>query len=133
MLQGFKEFILRGNVIDLAVAVVIGAAFGKIVTAFTEHLIQPLINSIGGAKVTGIGFEIISGNPKTYIDFAAVITAALDFLIIAAVIYFVLVLPMNKFNERREAKLKTAAEPEVTEADLLTEIRDLLAQQRDVK
>lgn len=131
MLKGFKDFILRGNVVDLAVAVIIGAAFGKIVTTFTEKLIQPLINSLGGTSVKGLGFEIISGNSSTYLDFAAVITSIIDFLLIAAVIYFVLVLPMNKFNEHRAAKLDTTAEPEVTEADLLTEIRDLLAERRN--
>ena len=87
------------------------------------------MNTIGGAEVTGLGFEIISGNPSTYLDFAAVITAVINFLLVAAVVYFVIVAPMNKFNEMREARLETSAEPEVTEADLLTEIRDLLAEQ----
>lgn len=129
MLKGFKEFIMRGNVIDLAVGVVIGSAFTAIVTAFTDSLLEPLLNTIGGAEVTGLGFEIISGNPSTYLDFAAVITAVINFLLVAAVVYFVIVAPMNKFNELREARLETSAEPEVTEADLLTEIRDLLAEQ----
>ncbi len=126
MLKGFKDFILRGNVIDLAVGVVIGAAFTSIVSAFTDNLLQPLINSIGGAEVEGLGFRILSDNPATYLDFAAVITAVINFLLVAAVVYFVVVMPMNKFNEMREARIETAAEPEVTEADLLTEIRDLL-------
>lgn len=129
MLKGFKDFIMRGNVIDLAVGVVIGAAFTSIVTAFTDSLLEPLLNAIGGAEVTGLGFHIISGNDATYLDFAAVITAVINFLLVAAVIYFVIVAPMNKFNEMREARLATPAEPEVTEADLLTEIRDLLAEQ----
>lgn len=129
MLSGFKEFIMRGNVIDLAVGVVIGAAFTAIVTAFTDSLLEPLLNAIGGAEVTGLGFEIIKDNPSTYLDFAAVITAVINFLLVAAVVYFVIVAPMNKFNEIREAKLQTPAEEEVTEADLLTEIRDLLAKQ----
>ena len=115
MLSGFKEFIMRGNVIDLAVGVVIGAAFTSIVTAFTDNLMQPLINSIGGTNAAdGLGFRILSDNPSTFLDF---------------VVYFVIVAPMNKFNQLREAKLETPAETEVTEADLLTEIRDLLAQQ----
>ena len=129
MLKGFKDFIMRGNVIDLAVGVVIGSAFTAIVTAFTDSLLEPLLNTVGGAEVKGLGFEIISGNPSTYLDFAAVITAAINFLLVAAVVYFVIVAPMNKFNEIREARLETSAEPEVTEADLLTEIRDLLAEQ----
>lgn len=131
MLKGFKEFIMRGNVIDLAVGVVIGAAFTAIVTAFTDNLLTPLLNSIGGAEVKGLGFHIISNNEATYLDFAAVITAIINFLLVAAVVYFVIVAPMNKFNEMREKKLETPAEPEVTEADLLTEIRDLLAQQNN--
>lgn len=129
MLSGFKEFIMRGNVIDLAVAVVIGGAFTAIVTAFSDNLINPLIAALGGADVSGLGFHIISGNDATFLDFGAVITAAINFLLIAAVVYFVIVAPMNKFNQLREAKLETSAETEVTEADLLTEIRDLLAQQ----
>ena len=130
MLSGFKEFIMRGNVIDLAVGVVIGAAFTSIVTAFTDNLMQPLINSIGGTNAAdGLGFRILSDNPATFMDFGSVISAAINFLLVAAVVYFAIVAPMNKFNELREAKLQTPAEDEVTEADLLTEIRDLLAKQ----
>lgn len=130
MLAGFKEFIMRGNVIDLAVGVVIGAAFTSIVSAFTDNLLQPLINSIGGTSAAdGLGFKILQDNPSTFLDFGSVISAVINFLLVAAVVYFVIVAPMNKFNAMREAKLETPAEPEVTAADLLTEIRDLLAQQ----
>lgn len=130
MLSGFKEFIMRGNVIDLAVGVVIGAAFTSIVTAFTDNLLQPLINAVGGTDAAdGLGFRILSDNPATFMDFGSVISAAINFLLVAAVVYFVIVAPMNKFNEIREAKLQTPAEEEITEADLLTEIRDLLAKQ----
>ena len=118
MLSGFKEFIMRGNVIDLAVGVVIGAAFTSIVTAFTDNLMQPLINSIGGTNAAdGLGFRILSDNPSTFLDFGSVISAAINFLLVAAVVYFVIVAPMNKFNQLREAKLETPAETEVTEAD----------------
>ena len=130
MLSGFKEFIMRGNVIDLAVGVVIGAAFTSIVTAFTDNLLQPLINAVGGNDAAdGLGFRILSDNPATFMDFGSVISATINFLLVAAVVYFVIVAPMNKFNEIREAKLQTPAEEEITEADLLTEIRDLLAKQ----
>jgi large conductance mechanosensitive channel len=71
VIKGFKDFILRGNVVDLAVAVVIGAAFGAIVTAFTGAIIQPLINAITPPSSPGLGVEIISGKQSTYIDFAA--------------------------------------------------------------
>ncbi|MCS4536391.1 large-conductance mechanosensitive channel protein MscL [Corynebacterium sp. HS2168-gen11] len=127
MLKGFKDFIMRGNVVELAVAVVIGAAFTAIVTAFTTHLIQPLIASFGGAEVAGLGFEIVAGNPATFLDFGAVITAAINFVIVAAVVYFLLVLPMNTIKEKREAEAAAApAEPTPIEVELLTEIRDLL-------
>lgn len=134
MLKGFKDFILRGNVVELAVAVVIGTAFTAIVTAFTNHLINPLIASLGGADVSGLGFHIRSGNEATFLDFGAVITAALNFIIIAAVVYFILVAPMNKLNEMA-AKRKDIQEeedaPASIEAELLEEIRDLLKNQRN--
>lgn len=128
MLQGFKDFIMRGNVIDLAVAVVIGGAFTAIVTAFTDNLINPAIAALGSADVSGLGFQITS-NPATFMDFGKVITAALNFLIIAAVVYFALVLPMNKLKELQDARKKVETEEDVPvpiEVELLSEIRDLL-------
>ena len=130
MLKGFKDFILRGNVVDLAVAVVIGSAFATIVTAFTDSIIKPLINAITPASSPGLGVTLIAGKDSTYVDFAAVITAAINFVIVAAVIYFAVVLPVNVIQERRRRGEETGpAEP--TEVELLAEIRDLLsAQQR---
>ncbi|MBJ7290957.1 large-conductance mechanosensitive channel protein MscL [Williamsia sp.] len=126
MLKGFKEFLLRGNVIDLAVAVVVGAAFSAIVTAFTGSIIQPLINSLGGTDAAqGLGFTIRNGNPSTFVDFGTLITAALNFLIIASVVYFVIVMPFEKLKALRAKAGDDAAA--LTEAELLTEIRDLLA------
>ncbi|RTL65167.1 MAG: large-conductance mechanosensitive channel protein MscL [Pseudonocardiaceae bacterium] len=128
MLKGFKDFILRGNVVDLAVAVVIGAAFGAIVTSFTQKIIEPLLNAITPPTATGLGITIIGDKPSTYIDFAAVITAAINFLIVAAVVYFVIVLPLKALKDRR----KRGEEPgpaEPTDVQLLVEIRDLLAAQ----
>ncbi|RKW85582.1 large conductance mechanosensitive channel protein MscL [Corynebacterium diphtheriae] len=127
--KGFKDFILRGNVVELAVAVVIGTAFTAIVTAFSEHLINPMIAALGGADVSGLGFYLRSGNDATFMDFGAVITAALNFLIIAAVVYFILVAPMNKLNEmaaRRKGVVEEEEAPASIEAELLEEIRDLL-------
>ena len=127
MIKGFREFILRGNVVDLAVAVVIGAAFGAIVTSFTDKIVNPIIASLGGSGAAdGLGFRIRGANPKTFVDFGAVITAAVNFLIIAAVIYLILVLPMNKLAERRkrgEAPVEAVPTEDVV---LLREIRDLL-------
>ena len=129
MLEGFKNFILRGNVIDLAVGVVIGAAFTAVVTAFSDNIINPLIASVGGADYSGLGFHIISGNDATFLDFGALITAAINFLLIAAVVYFIIVAPMNKLDEmqKRNRGIQPDA-PDPTETELLTEIRDLLSE-----
>ncbi|AKE41833.1 large conductance mechanosensitive channel protein [Corynebacterium kutscheri] len=134
MLKGFRDFILRGNVIELAVAVVIGSAFTAIVTAFSDNLINPLIASIGGTDVSGLGFHIISGNNATFMDFGAVITAAINFLIVAAVVYFILVAPMNKLSEMQAARkgVEEDEAPASIEAELLTEIRDLLKQNKQI-
>lgn len=132
MLQGFKGFIMRGNVIDLAVAVVIGGAFTAIVTAFSDNLINPLIAALGGAEVNGLGFRVLTDNEATFLDFGAVITAAINFLLIAAVVYFVIVAPMNKLKEMQEARRGIGQDEEdvaPTDVELLTEIRDLLSRE----
>lgn len=130
MLQGFKDFIMRGNVIDLAVGVVIGAAFTAVVTAFSDNIINPLIASVGGADFSGLGFRIIPGNDATFVDFGALITAIINFLLIAAVIYFALVMPMNKLDEAQKRRKDVNPEaPAPTEQELLADIRDLLANQ----
>jgi large conductance mechanosensitive channel len=129
VIKGFKDFILRGNVVDLAVAVVIGAAFGTIVTAFTQRILQPLINAITPPESPGFGIQVIPGKESTYIDVASVISAALNFLIVAAVVYFLIMLPLNHLKERRSrGEEEGPAEP--TDVELLTEIRDLLREQR---
>lgn len=128
MFKGFKDFIMRGNVLDLAIAVVMGTAFTAVVTAVTNSLIKPLINSAGGAQTGQLGFQIIGGKSSTYIDLAAIVNALINFLIIAAVVYFLLVLPVKKIQDRR----KRAGKPEpiaVTDVELLAEIRDLLREQ----
>ncbi|UQS27309.1 large-conductance mechanosensitive channel protein MscL [Amycolatopsis thermalba] len=129
MLKGFKDFLMRGNVIELAVAVVIGTAFTAIVTAFTNGLIKPLINAIGGSDAAkGLGFNVLRENDSTFLDFGGVINAAINFVIVAVVVYFLLVLPMKKIQERRKrGQEEGPAEP--TDVELLTEIRDLLRQQ----
>ena len=129
MLKGFKDFILRGNVVDLAVAVVIGAAFGTIITAFTEKILQPLINAITPPGSPGLGVMIVADKPTTYVDFAALITAAINFLLVAAVIYFVIVLPLNTIKERRK-RGEDPGPAEPTQVELLAEIRDLLRSQQ---
>ncbi|MER0071075.1 large-conductance mechanosensitive channel protein MscL [Corynebacterium sp. KPL2830] len=129
MLKGFKDFIMRGNVVELATAVIIGSAFTAIVTSVTDSIIQPIINSLGSAEVDGLGFQI-TDNKSTLVDFGAVITAAINFLIIAAVVYFLIVMPLNKLTEA--AKRRQGVDPEApapTSEELLAEIRDLLQAQ----
>lgn len=130
MLKGFREFIQRGNVIELAVAVVIGAAFGAIVTAFTDRIVKPLVNAVTPADSPGLGVTVVAGKESTYIDIAAVITAALNFVIVAAVVYVAVVLPLARLQERRKRGEEPAAAI-ATDVELLTEIRDLLRAQRD--
>ncbi|MGV8873913.1 MAG: large conductance mechanosensitive channel protein MscL [Rhodococcus sp. (in: high G+C Gram-positive bacteria)] len=123
MLKGFKDFLLRGNVVDLAVAVVIGAAFTAIVTAFTTNIINPLVAAVGGSNELGWGTRILSDNDATFINIGAVVTAIINFVIIAAVVYFVLILPVNTAKKRFVSK----AEKELSDVDVLVQIRDILA------
>ena len=129
MFKGFKDFLMRGNVVDLAVAVVIGSAFTAIVTAFTTGLIKPLISAIGGTDAAqGLGYQIFDNNKATFLDIGGVINAAINFVLVAAVVYFVIVLPVKHVQERR----KRGQEPgpsEPTDVELLIEIRDLLRAQ----
>ncbi|WP_028926325.1 large conductance mechanosensitive channel protein MscL [Pseudonocardia acaciae] len=130
MLKGFRDFLLRGNVIDLSVAVVMGAAFGSIVTAFTDRIIKPLLNAVTPPTSPGLGVELVAGKSTTFIDVAALITAALNFIVVAAVVYFAIVMPLRKLQERRRRGEETApAAP--TDVELLTEIRDLLRARTD--
>ena len=128
MIQGFKNFIMRGNVVDLAVAVVIGAAFTGVVTSVTGNLINPLIAAFGGGSVHGLGFQLVSSNPKTVLDFGAVLTALINFLIVAAVVYFLVVSPMNYLAERRRRGEEPEPQAPAEDIVLLQEIRDLLRQ-----
>ena len=125
MLKGFKDFLLRGNVIDLAVAVVIGIAFGMVVTAFAADFIGGIIGAIGGTPdFSDAGFVVNDSK----IVIGSTINALINFVIVAASVYFFVVLPVNKLMERR----KSGEEPEVEapneEILLLQEIRDLLRQ-----
>src|SRR5688572_7670897 len=99
MLKGFKDFIMRGNVVDLAVGIVIGAAFTTVVSQFTKSFLEPLIKLISGGEGIGAGAWI----PREGVEFtyAAFINAIITFLLTAATLYFLVVLPMNKLAERR--------------------------------
>lgn len=107
MLKDFKKFILRGNTVDLAVAVVVGAAFSAIVTALVKDLITPLIAAIGGKPDFSDLYFTINNSKFMYGDF---INAIVSFLIIAAVVFFFIVQPINKLVART-AKHKTTPEP----------------------
>lgn len=126
MLKGFKDFIMRGNVIELAVAVVMGSAFTAIVTAFTKGIVDPLLAAVGGSPEVGLGFYLRQGNPATFINLGSIITAIINFLIVSAVIYFLMIAEMN-------ARRKGIAPEEAaaTDVELLAEIRDLLREQRE--
>ena len=133
MLKGFKEFILRGNVIDLAVAVVIGAAFSAVVTALVESIFNPAIGALfntSSLKTLWIVEVPSLTGPPAQIAFGAVIAAVIQFLLVAAVVYFALIVPINYLKKKA---FRAPAEPAPveptppTELELLIEIRDLLA------
>ncbi|MFG3410129.1 MscL family protein [Streptomyces sp. NPDC048142] len=143
LLDGFKAFLTRGNVIDLAVAVVIGAAFTNVVNAVVKGVINPLVGALGtqdldsyssclqGPCTTDPGTGEMDG---IEILWGSVLSAALSFLITAAVVYFLMVLPMAKYLARRAA-MQAAKEGvretmEVSELEVLKEIRDALVAQR---
>jgi large conductance mechanosensitive channel len=135
MLKGFKEFILRGNVIDLAVAVVIGAAFTGIVNAIVGSVLNPAIGALFDAssleKALPVELPTTSGGTAT-LYFGAVIASVIQFLLVAAVVYFALIVPINYLKrvaferQKREAEA-TPADTPPTETELLIQIRDLLS------
>lgn len=134
MIKGFKEFILRGNVIDLAVAVVIGAAFTLIVNSLVAGLINPLIALIFNASsLDAVGWTVVGlTGGKVFFAIGSIVGAIINFLAVAVVVYFVFVFPMNKWKERAAAKAGIAEEEASdlpTEQEILLQIRDLLAAQ----
>ena len=138
MIKGFKEFILRGNLIELAVAFVIGAAFAQVVSTFVSAIVTPLINALPGSKVSGFGFSLRGGDLQqaTFINISVLLNAIIVFVSTAAVVYFALVVPMNKIQERRALKV-AKGEPDPTpkaeDIVLLEQIRDLLSKQNSSK
>ena len=135
-MKGFKEFLLRGNVIDLAVAVVVGTAFSAIVTALVTNLFNPLIGAL--FKAESLSTLWIVKIPTTDggtadIMFGAVVAAVIQFLLVAAVVYFALVLPLNYLKKRafkQQEEVKEEAPAVINEVDVLVEIRDLLRAQK---
>ncbi|MFD8547456.1 large conductance mechanosensitive channel protein MscL [Streptomyces sp. NPDC059649] len=140
VLQGFKEFLMRGNVIELAVAVVVGAAFTNIVNAVVKGVINPIVGALGSQNLDNYKACLTTCHTdrKTgaftdgiYVLWGSVLSSALTFLITAAVVYFLMILPMNKWKERQAARKSVDNTPLApTEVELLTEIRDALIAQR---
>src|SRR3954469_11053199 len=125
VLRGFKDFLLRGNVVDLAVAVVIGTAFTLVVNSFADSFLTPLIALVtGGGKFGGV--LTVDGQDFTY---GAFVSQVITFVLTAAVLYFVVVLPMKRLiDRRRRGDEPGPAQP--TQVELLVEIRDLLRAQQ---
>lgn len=123
-MKGFKEFILRGNVVDLAVAFVIGVAFAAVVTALVDNVINPLIGALFQADSLDQSLILTVGSSQ--ILFGAFLGAVINFVIIAAAVYFLFVVPLNHFMAKF-AKEEDVTEAEATELELLADIRDLLA------
>ena len=120
MLKGFKEFLSRGNIIDLAVAVVIGTAFTALVKTFTDTIITPLTSRIGASN-TDVGVLKVDIGGGQIIDLNVLISAAINFVLVAAVVYFLVVVPYNRL--RRKGEVEQAQD---TQLSILTEIRNLL-------
>jgi large conductance mechanosensitive channel len=123
LLKGFKEFLARGNIVDLSVAVVIGTAFTGLVTRFTDSIIQPLINRVGAGGESNYGILRINIGGGQTIDLNVLLSAAINFILVAAVVYFVVVVPYNRLRKKGEVE-----QAQDTELSLLTEIRNILAE-----
>lgn len=125
MIKGFRDFIMRGNIVELAVAVAIGSAFATLVKQFSDSFIRPLVGLVGGGGIGGGSFTVDGQR----FDWGGFVNAAIFFLATAVAIYFVVVAPLNALQERRRRGQPTPDTPP-TQEELLTEIRDLLRAQR---
>lgn len=123
MISGFQKFLMRGNLIDLAVGVLIGAAFGKVVDSFTKGLIMPIIGIFGGVPNFDSLKFTVNGSEFLYGQF---LTALVSFVITAAIIYFFVITPFNHLMERFKRQEKPAVAEPTNEEKLLAEIRDAL-------
>jgi len=138
-MKGFKEFLLRGNVIDLAVAVVVGTAFSAIVNSLVTNIFNPAIGALFKAESLNelwiVSIPSTDGEPAK-IMFGAVVAAVIQFLLVAAVVYFALIVPINFLKKRafkEQQKVEEEAPAAVNEVDVLVEIRDLLRAQNSPK
>ena len=121
---------MRGNVVDLAIAVVIGTAFAALVSVFVSSIVKPILSAFPGASSRGWGFSLRGGDLKdpTFIDISAIINAIIVFLITAAVVYFIIVVPLTKVQERRARGITPEPEAVPEEILLLRQIRDALGE-----
>ena len=127
MIKEFREFLLRGNVVDLAVAVILGAAFGVVVTSFVNDILMQVIAMIGGqADFSGLTFTINDAEFR----YGAFLNAVISFVIVAAAVFFFVVKPINALMARRKAGLEPEPEAVPEDVVLLGEIRDLLREGR---
>ena len=143
MLKGFKEFISQGNALELAVAVIIGAAFSPIVKAITDVIMTIIGQLIGSPNFDSLGAfslyengnytfhlataEELAKNPDGYVMPGTIITTVINFVLVAAAVYFAIVMPMNTIKERMAKEKAEEEAKKVTDIELLTEIRDLLS------
>jgi large conductance mechanosensitive channel len=123
LVKEFREFILRGNVVDLAIAFMLGAAFNAVVQALVKDIVTPLIAAVGGQPDFSALKFTVNGSQFNYGDF---LNALISFVILAAVIFFLIVKPMNVFLARRKAKEEAPPASPTEDIALLTDIRDLL-------
>lgn len=130
MLQGFKDFIARGNAIEMAVGIVLGLAFTEVVNAVVDGLITPLIAAMGG--VPDLSELWMFELNEAVFPIGAILGAIINFLIVAAALYFVIVMPLNKLAERRKQGVEPEPEAPAEDVRLLQEIRDLLATRREI-
>ena len=127
MLKDFKSFLLRGNVVDLAVAVVIGAAFGAVVTSLVSNLVTPLIGAIGGKPDFGsLSFTI----NHSHFMYGLFLNSLISFLVIAAVVFFFVVKPLNMLLSRLQSGKEDEPTPKDPQIELLEQIRDALVKQK---
>jgi large conductance mechanosensitive channel len=100
-MRGFKNFLMRGDVIVVAVGLVVALAFSMLITAFTTYIISPFVAAAGGKTGLGLGFYVSDHNPRTFVDFGAFISAIIYFVIFMAVVYFVIIVPYKTIQARR--------------------------------
>jgi large conductance mechanosensitive channel len=129
MLKGFRDFVLRGNVVDLAVGLVIGAAFGAVVNQFVASFLTPIVRLAGGGKPTSGVWHL---SHDVTMNWSAFVNAFISFLLISAAVYLLVVVPINKLNELRRHGVSQDPAAVSEEIRLLTEIRDALRERNEV-